>query len=88
MDLNTPEFALFQSMFQEFSTTENGDRVVVLLGVNNAQMRTVFELGHGVLDTDFPVESKFDHLPEQAFYMVGGREDVEKRAAAMKGEAA
>jgi F0F1-type ATP synthase beta subunit len=29
-----------------------------------------------------------DQYPEQAFYMVGGREDVEKRAGEMKGEAA
>jgi F-type H+-transporting ATPase subunit beta len=25
-------------------------------------------------------EGKYDHLPEQAFYMVGGIEDVEKKA--------
>ena len=29
-----------------------------------------------------------DRFPEQAFYMVGGREDVEKRAAEMEGQAA
>jgi len=33
-------------------------------------------------------EGELDQYPEQAFYMVGGREDVEKRAASMKGEAA
>ena len=25
-------------------------------------------------------EGKYDHIPEQAFYMVGGIEDVEKKA--------
>jgi F0F1-type ATP synthase beta subunit len=29
-----------------------------------------------------------DRFPEQAFYMVGGREDVEKRAAEMESAAA
>ncbi|HEY3586019.1 MAG TPA: F0F1 ATP synthase subunit beta, partial [Myxococcaceae bacterium] len=30
------------------------------------------------------VEGKYDHLPEQAFYMVGGIEDVEKKAAELE----
>ncbi|HLV91010.1 MAG: F0F1 ATP synthase subunit beta [Acidimicrobiales bacterium] len=34
------------------------------------------------------IEGEMDHFPEQAFYMVGGREDVERRAAEMKDEAA
>ncbi|HEX6947259.1 MAG TPA: F0F1 ATP synthase subunit beta [Acidimicrobiia bacterium] len=34
------------------------------------------------------IDGEMDQYPEQAFYMVGGREDVEKRAAQMKGEAA
>jgi F-type H+/Na+-transporting ATPase subunit beta len=29
-------------------------------------------------------EGKYDHLPEQAFYMVGGIEDVEKKAKALE----
>jgi F-type H+-transporting ATPase subunit beta len=33
-------------------------------------------------------EGEMDQYPEQAFYMVGGREDVERRAAEMAGEAA
>jgi F-type H+-transporting ATPase subunit beta len=27
------------------------------------------------------LDGEYDHVPEQAFYMVGGREDVERRAA-------
>ena len=34
------------------------------------------------------VEGEFDHLPEQAFYMVGGIEDVLAKAAKMAAEAA
>jgi F-type H+-transporting ATPase subunit beta len=35
------------------------------------------------------IEGEMDQYPEQAFYMVGGREDVERRAAEMsQGEAA
>ena len=34
------------------------------------------------------IDGEMDQFPEQAFYMVGGREDVEKKAAGMKGEAA
>jgi F-type H+/Na+-transporting ATPase subunit beta len=34
------------------------------------------------------IDGEMDQYPEQAFYMVGGREDVEKKAAGMKGEAA
>jgi F-type H+-transporting ATPase subunit beta len=34
------------------------------------------------------IDGEMDQYPEQAFYMVGGREDVEKKAASMKGEAA
>jgi F-type H+/Na+-transporting ATPase subunit beta len=34
------------------------------------------------------IDGEMDQYPEQAFYMVGGREDVEKKAAQMKGEAA
>ena len=30
------------------------------------------------------VEGKYDNLPEQAFYMVGGIEDVEKKAREME----
>jgi F-type H+-transporting ATPase subunit beta len=29
-------------------------------------------------------EGKYDNLPEQAFYMVGGIEDVEKKAREME----
>jgi F0F1-type ATP synthase beta subunit len=29
-----------------------------------------------------------DEFPEQAFYMVGGREDVERKAASLRGEVA
>ena len=29
-------------------------------------------------------EGKYDHLPEQAFFMVGGIEDVEKKAKEME----
>jgi F-type H+-transporting ATPase subunit beta len=29
-------------------------------------------------------EGKYDHLPEQAFFMVGGIEDVEKKARDME----
>ncbi|MDH4118406.1 MAG: F0F1 ATP synthase subunit beta [Acidimicrobiia bacterium] len=34
------------------------------------------------------LEGDMDEYPEQAFYMVGGREDVERKAASLKGEAA
>ncbi|MDH4307054.1 MAG: F0F1 ATP synthase subunit beta [Acidimicrobiia bacterium] len=34
------------------------------------------------------LEGDMDEFPEQAFYMVGGREDVERKAASLKGEAA
>jgi len=34
------------------------------------------------------VEGEYDHLPEQAFYMVGGIEDVIEKAAKMAAEAA
>ena len=34
------------------------------------------------------IDGEMDRFPEQAFYMVGGREDVEKRAAEMEGQAA
>ena len=34
------------------------------------------------------IEGEMDHFPEQAFYRVGGREDVGRRAAEMKDEAA
>ncbi len=34
------------------------------------------------------IDGEMDQYPEQAFYMVGGREDVEKKAAGMRGEAA
>jgi F-type H+-transporting ATPase subunit beta len=34
------------------------------------------------------IDGEMDQYPEQAFYMVGGREDVEKKAAGMQGEAA
>ncbi|MFO7300605.1 MAG: F0F1 ATP synthase subunit beta [Actinomycetes bacterium] len=34
------------------------------------------------------INGEMDHFPEQAFYMVGGREDVERRAAELKGDAA
>jgi F-type H+-transporting ATPase subunit beta len=34
------------------------------------------------------IAGELDQFPEQAFYMVGGREDVEKKAAGMKGDAA
>ncbi|HEX6220305.1 MAG TPA: F0F1 ATP synthase subunit beta, partial [Acidimicrobiia bacterium] len=34
------------------------------------------------------IDGEMDRFPEQAFYMVGGREDVEKRANEMAGEAA
>jgi F-type H+/Na+-transporting ATPase subunit beta len=34
------------------------------------------------------IDGEMDQYPEQAFYMVGGREDVEKKAAAMKEAAA
>ena len=34
------------------------------------------------------VEGKYDHLPEQAFYMVGGIDDVIKKAAKVAAEAA
>jgi F-type H+-transporting ATPase subunit beta len=34
------------------------------------------------------IDGDMDQYPEQAFYMVGGREDVEKKSASMKGEAA
>ena len=30
-------------------------------------------------------EGEFDHLPEQAFFMCGGIEDVERNAAKLKG---
>ncbi len=30
------------------------------------------------------VEGGLDHLPEQAFYMVGGAEDAERRAAELE----
>jgi len=33
-------------------------------------------------------EGDYDHIPEQAFYMVGGIEDVLKKAAKMAAEAA
>ena len=33
------------------------------------------------------VEGKHDDLPEQAFYMVGGAEDVERKAAELRGGA-
>ncbi|MFZ0012864.1 MAG: F0F1 ATP synthase subunit beta, partial [Acidimicrobiia bacterium] len=33
-------------------------------------------------------EGELDQYPEQAFYMVGGREDVEKKAASMAKDAA
>jgi len=33
-------------------------------------------------------EGEYDHLPEQAFYMVGGIEDVIEKAAKMAAEAA
>jgi F-type H+-transporting ATPase subunit beta len=29
-------------------------------------------------------EGKYDHLPEQAFFMCGGIEDVEKKAKALE----
>jgi F-type H+-transporting ATPase subunit beta len=32
------------------------------------------------------VEGELDHLPEQAFYMVGGAEDVMRRAKEMENE--
>ena len=32
------------------------------------------------------VEGKYDHLPEQAFYMVGGIEEVEEKAKKLRGE--
>jgi F-type H+-transporting ATPase subunit beta len=34
------------------------------------------------------LDGEMDHYPEQAFYMVGGREDVEKKAAELTKEAA
>ncbi|MGB7860543.1 MAG: F0F1 ATP synthase subunit beta [Acidimicrobiia bacterium] len=34
------------------------------------------------------IDGEMDQFPEQAFYMVGGREDVERKAAEMAGEAA
>jgi F-type H+-transporting ATPase subunit beta len=34
------------------------------------------------------VEGEYDHLPEQAFYMVGGIDDVLEKAAKMAAEAA
>jgi F-type H+-transporting ATPase subunit beta len=34
------------------------------------------------------IDGEMDQYPEQAFYMVGGREDVEKKAGEMRGEAA
>ncbi len=34
------------------------------------------------------LDGELDHLPEQAFYMTGGREDVERKAAAMEKGAA
>jgi F-type H+/Na+-transporting ATPase subunit beta len=34
------------------------------------------------------IDGEMDEFPEQAFYMVGGREDVERRAAEIKGAAA
>jgi F-type H+/Na+-transporting ATPase subunit beta len=34
------------------------------------------------------IDGEMDQYPEQAFYMVGGREDVVKKAGEMKGEAA
>ena len=33
------------------------------------------------------VEGEYDHLPEQAFYMVGGIEDVVKKAAELAEDA-
>jgi F-type H+-transporting ATPase subunit beta len=34
------------------------------------------------------LDGEMDQYPEQAFYMVGGREDVEKKAAELTKEAA
>jgi F-type H+-transporting ATPase subunit beta len=34
------------------------------------------------------IDGEMDRFPEQAFYMVGGREDVEKRASEIEGAAA
>jgi F-type H+-transporting ATPase subunit beta len=34
------------------------------------------------------INGEMDRFPEQAFYMVGGREDVERRADEMEGRAA
>ena len=34
------------------------------------------------------VEGEYDHIPEQAFYMVGGIDDVLEKAAKMAAEAA
>jgi F-type H+-transporting ATPase subunit beta len=34
------------------------------------------------------IEGEYDHLPEQAFYMVGGIEDAIKKAQRMAAEAA
>jgi F-type H+-transporting ATPase subunit beta len=34
------------------------------------------------------IDGDMDEFPEQAFYMVGGREDVERKAASLRGEVA
>jgi F-type H+-transporting ATPase subunit beta len=34
------------------------------------------------------LDGELDHLPEQAFYMVGGREEAERKAAEMEKGAA
>ena len=34
------------------------------------------------------INGEMDQYPEQAFYMVGGREDVERKAAEIEGAAA
>ena len=34
------------------------------------------------------IEGEYDHLPEQAFYMVGGIEEVVEKGKAMEKEAA
>ena len=61
--------------------------IVIMLSLGFAQQRKM-ELEDTIKSFDGLVKGEYDHLPETAFYMVGGIEEALEKAKKMEAEAA